>query len=220
MKSDTNDVVASTRNWYQERYENTLVQRNILLLIVLLSVVLVTTGVIVSGKIIASKSVEPFVIEIEPRTGITNVVNPVNRENITTNRALAEYFIVTYIRSRETYNVGSYDYNVSNIVRVLSAGNVYQSFRVAIAQNPQAPAKIYADKTSTTLELRSIQFLDDSTAQVRFKLTESGIYTRTFNKIATLKFEFRTITLTNEERHINPLGFTVTSYSVDEEILR
>jgi type IV secretion system protein VirB8 len=221
LATGENNLVADTKNWYAERYETILVQRNILFIVMFFSICAIISGLFVIEQLSISKTVEPFVIEVEDKTGITNVVNPLSRIELTTNESLNTYFILKYIRARETYNAVDYQYNYGTIVRLLSTQSIYISFKNYINDNPKSPIKIYGTTTSTSLKVRSVQFIpSESKAQVRFTITETGGSSQgTMNKIATINFAYVQMEMTNDERYVNPLGFQVTGYRVDDEVL-
>jgi type IV secretion system protein VirB8 len=213
------DLIREVKNWYSDRYESLLVQRNILFLFVIISVASIFSSIFIIGRIASSKTIEPFIVEIEDKTGITNVVNPLSRKDLTTDESLNTYFIVQYIRARETYNEADYKYNHSTVVRLLSAPKVNSEFIYSINSNPKNPINLYGAGNSTSLKLRSLQFLEQGKAQVRFTITENGGNRAVFNKIATLGFEYQQMELTPGERQVNPLGFQIIQYRVDDEIL-
>ena len=70
--------VKETRNWYEERFDNITVQRNLLfiLLLVLLCLSIVSIGVV--AYVINTKRFDPFVIQIDDTTGMAKIVNPIN----------------------------------------------------------------------------------------------------------------------------------------------
>ncbi len=215
---DDKDLVTEVRNWYSDRYESMVVQRNLLLLLTCVMLLTILIGVFMVGQVTLSKSVDPFVIEVEQRSGITNVVNPLSRRDLLTDESLKTYFLMKYLRARETYSSVDYEYNYSTVLRLLSTREIYQQFKKSLSENPRNPVVLYGAKVQTTLKVRSIQFLDGAaTAQIRFSVIEStgGRY----DKIATITFNFVQMEMTNEERYVNPLGFQVTGYRVDDEIL-
>lgn len=219
QNDEQGELITEVSNWYADRYEHVLVQRNLLLLIVLLSFGVIMAGVVVVRQVSLSKSVDPFVIEIEERTGITNVVNPLSRKDLTTNEALNTYFIMKYLRARETYDYLVYRHNFSTVVRLLSSFSVYNAFKNFINNDPKSPIKIYGTNVSTTLKVRSIQFLEGTTAQVRFTIIRNGDNNAKSDKIATITFTYLQMEMTPEERYVNPLGFQVVGYRIDDEIL-
>ena len=103
-KTETSEVTACTnvvaaqqevkqlRNWYEERYDNITVQRNLLflLLLILLCLSIISIGVV--AYVINTKRFDPFVIQIDDTTGIAKVVNPLSSSILSGNEALAQYF--------------------------------------------------------------------------------------------------------------------------------
>jgi type IV secretion system protein VirB8 len=220
LTSVEDDAVTKIKNWYSDRYEYTLVQRNVLFLIAIISLATVLMTVIAMKQILDSKSIEPFILTIEDKTGITNVVNPLSRSDLTSNEALNRYFVVQYLRNRETYDPANYDYNYKNIVRLFSTPSIYSGFSIFLNSDPKSPLKMYGQSTSTKLKIRSIQFLDQGkTAQVRFTIIENNDEKRSSYKIATIGFVYAQMEMNMEDRYINPLGFQVTVYRVDDEVL-
>jgi type IV secretion system protein VirB8 len=219
VEDKKNEDIAELRNWYSNRNESLLIQRNILILLVMVAVIVIVSSVFVVDNIASSKTIQPFVVEIEDKTGITNLVNPLSRTEISSNQAIYTYFVAKYIRSREGYDSLNYQYNYRTIVRLLSTPKVYNEFWSYISGNSSNPISTYGDKNSTSIKFRSIQYLDDGVAQVRFSVFENSGLKRSFPKIVTLKFEFDAFDYTQDEREVNPLGFQITSYKVDDEIL-
>ncbi|MDP5109795.1 MAG: VirB8/TrbF family protein, partial [Rickettsiaceae bacterium] len=112
------------RNWYEERFDNITVQRNLLfiLLIVLLCLSIISIGVI--AYVINTKRFDPFVIQIDDTTGMAKVVNPINSQVLNGNEALAQYFIKKYVVARETYNPVDFTTLANKTVRLLSANSI------------------------------------------------------------------------------------------------
>ena len=66
------------KSWYSNRYQIVVVQRNILLLFTLVSMFSVAISIIFVKTIMSSKSLEPYVIEVEEKTGIATVVDQIS----------------------------------------------------------------------------------------------------------------------------------------------
>ncbi|AZL16431.1 VirB8 family type IV secretion system protein [Rickettsiales endosymbiont of Stachyamoeba lipophora] len=215
------DVVGEIKNWYYDRYSIVLLQRNLLVIVLIIVALGCLVGVIYLREISLSRTIKPFVIQVEDNTGITTVVDSVSSSNIITrNESIKNYFVIKYIRARETYSEADYKENYDNIARILSSQDVYLTFRRYIGDEKRSPITKYADKTVTTMQVRSIQYNDQGdVATVRFKLDEAGRLNGSYNKIATVKFSISPMTVSKEEMFINPIGFKVTSYRVDDEIL-
>ena len=52
---------------------------------------------------------------------------------------------------------------------------------------------------------------------LRFALHETAGNRQTFHKIAVVDFDYVPMELTESERDINPIGFQVTAYRVDDD---
>lgn len=213
--------LAETRNWYSDRYEVISVQRNLLLLVTIVALLGVGAAVFAVAELTASKTFEPYVIEVEERTGITTLVRQDSIESLTQNEMVKRYFIWQYVKAREGYDILDYEYNYGQIVRLFSSGQVYNGFYQMIkASNPESPVNLGRDATRR-VKMKSLGFLnpEKTKAQVRvlMEVTQQGQIKQTYHRIIILDFGFALTELTSEERLINPLGFTVTGYRNDED---
>lgn len=209
-------------NWYKDRYQRVLVQRKLLAAITVLSLICTLATVVVISQLTPLKTVDPFVIQVDQRSGITQVVDPTTVQELTGSEAINNYFIVQYLRAREAYHISDLAYNY-NLVRIMSeSGTVYPQF---VAEenpnNPQSNAARLGSTGTRTVKIESITYLRPQLAQVRLLIEEKSDnlgYTQQ-HMIATIGFQYIKMNLTTEERYIDPLGFRVTSYRLDEETL-
>jgi type IV secretion system protein VirB8 len=213
-----------SRNWYKDRYQAVMLQRRLLMGITVLSMIATLAAVIVIAQMVPLKGVEPFLIQVDPKSGITQMVNPLTAKEITSLESINNYFIVQYIRARESYNVRDISNNYA-IVRVMSdAEKVYGLFkREANPSNPQSVAARMGGAGSRVVKFKSISYSPNkpNQAQVRLLIEETAANggTLQYHKIASLVFEYAKLDLTSEERYINPLGFRIMEYRVDEDAL-
>jgi type IV secretion system protein VirB8 len=223
IKLNGGDVVTEVKNWYQDRYSLVLLQRNMLVIILIIMALCCFFGVLYLQKITSMRTIKPFVIQVDENSGITTVVDSLNPEEnvITRNESIKNYMLIKYVRARETYHYINYRENFENVVRVLSTGTVYSTYRAKLSDPNTSLIKKYDDKSFTTMKVRSIQYNDaGNVATIRFRIDEQGRFNGSYNKIATIKFEISPMTVRQEESFINPIGFKVTSYRVDDEILQ
>lgn len=211
-----------SRNWYKDRYQAIMLQRRLLMVVTVISMGATLLSMIVIARIIPLKGVEPFLIQVDSRSGITQMVDPLTVKEITALDSINNFFIVQYIRARESYNVRDIAQNYAT-VRVMSAPDtVYMAFRrEANPSNPQSVAARMGSAGTRTVKFKSISYIKPNQAQVRLLIEETAANggTLQYHKIASLVFEYAKLDLTNEERYINPLGFRVTEYRVDEDAL-
>jgi type IV secretion system protein VirB8 len=179
-------------------------------------------SVLVIAKLTPLKSVEPFVIQIDPKSGITQTVDPMTAEEISGNEAVHSYFLVQYIRSREGYSMQDLKRNYPT-VRLMSENLVvYPQFvRESDPSNPRSNTARLGTTGTRTVHIKSLTYLEPNKAQARLLIEEttaSGSVMQ-YHKIAVITFKYEKLALTTEERYINPLGFRVMDYRVDEETI-
>jgi type IV secretion system protein VirB8 len=201
------------KSWYSNRYQIVLVQRNILLLLATLLTVAMTASIIFVKFVVSSKSLEPYIIEVEEKSGVPTIVNQLTSQTLTADDAVKKYFINQFIHAAAGYDAKTYKAD-AEIVRLLSTQAIYADFRTRIN-----PRELGAD-SKIELRIKSIKFLDSANIQIRILRTtntkDRGVITK--NEVINMSFYFTNLTLTTEERLINPLGFQVTSFSITEEI--
>lgn len=222
-KKHTDEVlssVKSVKNWYTEQYEKAIVQRNILFVLILIFFILVVVSIIAISNISTSKTFEPFVIQIDETTGSAVIVNPVQNDVLLSNESLSQYFIKKYITARETYNKVDFENYARQVIRLLSSQNIYSQYLSYIRIPDNDPLQKYAEKNSTIIKIKSWSKLDSTTSTkylVRFSLLETGGNKLVFNKIAVVEYKYVPMDLKEDERDINPIGFQITGYRVDDD---
>ncbi len=201
------------KNWYANRYQMIVVQRNILLLFTLVSMLAVAMAVVFVKNIMASKSLEPYVIEIESKTGVPTVVEQMTAQHFTGDQMIRKYFINQFVHAASAYDPKTYKMDAEK-VRLFSTPGVFSEFRNRIN------AKDLGANSAIEVRIKSVQFPDQNTAQIRLvrQVNMEGFDPIMKDEVVTMNFYFASLDLTLEERLINPLGFQVGKYLVAEEI--
>ena len=231
FKRSQQEVSDGSKHWYQDKYQNVLTQRNILALIAIFSLVTAAMAVLAVMRLSPLKTVEPYLIQIDEKTGITQRVEPVTQEMYAANPAIDRYFAATYLNRRESYNANIYYYNYE-IVRLMSSRPVFNGYAAQV--NPENEAG-YVKKLGAygkrEVKVRSMIYLPSPTGttssatsskiiQAKITTTESSPNEGEVKTywLVTMTFEYATLDLTEDEQWLNPLGFTVTSYQIHKEI--
>jgi type IV secretion system protein VirB8 len=200
------------KSWYSNRYQIVVVQRNILLLFTLISMLSVAVAVLFVKNIMSSKSLEPYVIEVESKTGIATIVNQMTAQNFTGDQIIRRYFLNQFIQAASGYEPKTYKLDVDKI-RLFSTPDVYNDFRNRIN------ARELGTDSRIEVRIKSVQFIDGNTAQIRvLRLISINDKITTKDEIITMNFFFTDLNLTMEERLINPLGFQVSKYAIADEV--
>lgn len=209
--------VKIVRNWYEEKYDKVVVHRNILFVLLFVSLIISITTIIAIAIVVNSKQYDPFVIQIDDSTGMATIVNPITSTVLEGNEALAKYFIKKYVIARETYNPVDFDTSARKTVRLLSTNSVFMNFIGYIRNKEIDPTIFYGQKNTTFLTVKSWSKLDAKKYMLRFSVNENEGDKKTFNKLAVIDFDYVPMELTDAERDINPIGFQVKGYRVDDD---
>lgn len=212
--SETKKTKSKIKSWYSNRYQIVVVQRNILLLFTLISMFSVAVAVIFVKNVMSSKSLEPYVIEVEEKTGIATVVDQLTAQNFTGDQMIRKYFINAFIHAASGYEPKTYKQDVEK-VRLFSVPGVYSDFRNRINARELGP------DSHIDVRIKSVQFTDGNNAQIRImrQISDGSSEARIKDEIITFGFYFvPEMNLTMEERLINPLGFQVNKYMIADEV--
>lgn len=214
---DNNNELKIVRNWYEERHDNLIVQRNVMVLMLGISLILLIVMILAIAIVVNSKQFDPFVIQIDDSTGMATVVNPVGDDVIEGNEALAKYFIKKYVIARETYNPVDFDTTARETIRLLSSGAIFWNYLGYIQNKDLDPRIVYGQKNTTFLIVKSWSKLDKKRYMLRFSVNETGQDKKVLNKIAVIDYDYVPMELTENQRDVNPIGFQVKGYRVDDD---
>jgi len=203
--------------WASERYESILTQRNLFVLITIIALGGLSIAMLSAVKIMNSKEIMPFVIQVDESTGTTTIVNPLGSEILSGNDSLSRYFIKKYISARETYNAADFDTVALKFVKLTLTDNLYFSYYRYISNKETDPRKIYGATNSTYMKVKSWSKLENDKFICRFSIHETAGGLRVWNKIAIVKAKYVPMELDPEEQDMNPVGFQLTDYRVDED---
>lgn len=204
------------KSWYYDRYNMVVIQRNLLLLMVILSLLTISFSMIFVKYVTASKSLEPYVVEIEEKTGIATVVDTVSVKKYTDDKITKEYFVNQFINAFKSYNSRTYNSD-RELVRLLSSSKSDVFSRYKTEMNPNK----LGTNSSLNIKVKSIIFTSDNNVQIR-TLQEGSIDSEKVAKheMITIGFKFfPNMNLSYKERMINPFGFQILEYSSIEEKL-
>lgn len=185
---------------------------------------LATASVAAVAALAPLKEVVPFVIRVDQATGVPEVMTALTDGRESYDEAVARYFLARYARVRESYSFAERQ-NIFHEVTLMSAPEVTRQFSDFFnATNPKSPQYLYGRDTHASIRIRSISFLGDQLAQVRFTRTERNEREKLKKEtlwVSTIQFEFDPkAEISTEDRLVNPLGFIVRNYRVDPEVVQ
>lgn len=168
------------------------------------------------------KTVEPFVVRVDRATGAVDVMTALKSERpLTYDEAVTKHFLAQYVRAREGWLAPAAEANFRQ-VSIMSTPAEQQRWADAFRpSNPLSPQVAYGPAGEAQVDIRAITFIADGVANVRFHRTirQSQQITES-DWIATIAFAYVKAPMAEGDRLRNPLGFQVTSYRADPEVVR
>lgn len=154
------------RDWYMRRYLYPISERSFLIIVA----IILLTALLLSSTNTSSISVEnnerPFIVPVEDSMDHFSLIKPLAKSSESAQEAIAKYFIIDYLRTREEYipaemHGKKLQYKIKKIKSSSSkqVQTEYQNYMNY--QNPYSPTTRYKDHTSRSIDIRSVHFDKD-----------------------------------------------------------
>jgi type IV secretion system protein VirB8 len=184
--------------------------------------------------ILPLKKEVPYLIMADAFTGQATVATLrgdfSSPKSITQSEALNRSNVAQYIIGRESFDSAMMALRDWTLINSMSSSNVRAGYAVIhAADNLESPYKIYGKDRSIRVKILSIQ-LDQrgqgenarKSATVRYQRSiynkKNGATEPLDSKIARLEFTYKAnLEMDEKQRYVNPLGFQVTEYTVDND---
>jgi type IV secretion system protein VirB8 len=180
--------------------------------------VLVALGLL--WALLPLKSFEVVTLLVDKTTGFVEVAQPLERGGPLSEReAVKRANVVRYIRARETYDPKGLRDNFE-LAALYSTGAAEKDLENDFAaSNPNNLMKRFGPDMTISIIVKSVIFLNDQTAAVRFSTTRKSEHGDpvTDHWVANVRFRYTSQPIRNDWRFDNPLGFQVFEYRKDQE---
>ncbi|EJF87071.1 virB8 family protein [Bartonella rattimassiliensis] len=162
----------------------------------------------------------PLVLRVDNTTGAVDVISIMREHETSYGEVVDRYWLNQYILNRENYDYDTIQLNYETTA-LLSAAAVQQEY-YKIFDGENARDKLLSNKARITVKVRSIQPNGYGQATVRFTTQQhesNGTIGPKQHQIATIGYTYVGTPMKLSDRLLNPLGFQVTSYRSEPEIL-
>ncbi len=172
------------------------------------------------------KQTEPYLIRVDNTTGVIDVVPPYGGQ-ATFDETITRYFVSHYVSVCERFNsaTAQSDYEECGAFHDARRNQVwYEQWN---RNNPQSPLNVHKDGSTAAVQVSAVTFLTSAngstqTAQVRYLKSERASpdsAERLMPWIATLQYSFTPPSADPRNRRWNPLGFKVTQFTTEPEVI-
>ncbi|MEG3085373.1 VirB8/TrbF family protein [Sphingomonas sp. PB2P12] len=168
------------------------------------------------------KTVEPYTLLVDRQTGYVQALKPVDGQLVTSDSALTQSFLVQYVIAREGYDYTALQSDYRKVA-LWSGGQARADYLTTMqASNPASPLARLPRSTTIDVEVKSVSPLGRNAALVRFdtRRKDAGGQARILGSwVAIVRYSYSGAPMSVADRMINPLGFRVTSYRRNPEVL-
>lgn len=218
---DRQQYYEKASTWDQEIIANALKSRNRAWILAMICMVISILSLLTLLSVLPLKTFAPYVVEVDKNTGYLEVAKGLEgNNNLSEDEAVTQANLVQYVSTREQYNPAILKENYEKIA-LMSEGQTLKEFQeLWSAQNPDNPSIKLGSKSSIDVKIKSVSFLNDKTASVRFlKETREHDQTKISHWNAIVQFQYSQKPMRMADRFSNPLGFQVVSYRINPESL-
>ncbi|ECL3697442.1 type IV secretion system protein [Campylobacter coli] len=187
-------------------------------LIAFISIFIAIISIIAVVLLTPLKTIEPYVIRVDNTTGMVDILTMLDEKEIKANEALDKYFISTYVKAREGFL--NQDYLLTQLMSSEKVANEYR----ALYEGDNARDQILKNSNEVSVQILSIVLGESNgvkTATVRAIITTKNLTskgTTQATKVITLSYDYILAKASEENRFLNPLGFKVLTYRIDDEV--
>jgi type IV secretion system protein VirB8 len=168
------------------------------------------------------KTVEPYTLMVDKTTGYVQALKPLDQAKIAPDAALTQSFLVQYVIAREGFDMATLNANYRKTA-LFSADTARTSYLQQMQiSNPAGPLVLYPRTTMIDVRVKSVSPIGGNAALVRFDTVRSDAGAQPqppSSWVAVIRYHYSDAPMSLEDRFVNPLGFQVTSYRKDAEVL-
>lgn len=232
-KQAANDFVKAAKEFEQSRIGDIERSRTVAWRVAIGACVVAIVCAVALMMLTPFKEVRPYVIRVDNNTGKTDIVTMLSNEQSEYGEQVAKYFSAMYVDLMESYDWYTVQKQIDNAL-LFSDANM-QNKILNKYKKVNAPHKVYKDKQRITIKITNATLIDEKgLMQVRFVKSVEPVNGGTYNPqenatfpkpivtnhIATLGYEYVNVPTLDDIRLVNPLGFTVKTYRVDDVIAK
>lgn len=179
-------------------------------------------GIMAGVAGLRQESPPPTVLRVDNATGAVEALTIQKETEVSYGEVVDSYFLNKYVINRESYDYATIQ-SMYDTTRLMSGFDAWQSYS-SMYSGPNARDVVLNNRSIITVNVRAIS-ADPNTgiATVRYTTQQKNSNGQTGplqHWIATVGYTYLRSMMTVEERRINPLGFAVTSYRSDPEVVK
>ncbi len=166
------------------------------------------------------KEFAPYVITKDNSTGYIEVTRGLKPGDLQDDEAVTMANIVQCLTARETFDAQDVKDNFEQ-VNLCMAERALTEYRTLYKKgSAESPVQLYGYEGIVSVQIKSVQILSPTTGSVRFQTTLTMRERETVDHwVAAIQFRYVQKPTSLADRFKNPLGFQITRYRRDQEMV-
>lgn len=208
------------KDWESEKYRSARGRARVWAWIAGIASVLTFMSIAALMMVMPLKETIPYVIEVDRVSGITEVKRAITEGGVSESEAITKYFIVDYLTAREAYLYDRAQVDYVKVQKMSSQEVASIHYTWFQPSNDESPLNVFGRSGTVEIQIRNVSFIDQDTVTIPIKRIEmaKGQMVEKY-EVVTLSFQYLQDPATEEDRFINPLGFQVTAYRKDPQLV-
>ena len=168
------------------------------------------------------KTVVPYTITVDRQTGYVETTQGLKPGLLSQDSAVTQAFLVQYVLAREGFDASDLQANYRKVALWSFGDAKTQYLRSMTTSNPASPVRTLPNTTVVQPTIKSISLLSRNSALVRFDADRHDYGAPTGDRqsyAAVIGFRYTGAPMKMGDRFLNPLGFQVTTYRRDSEMI-
>lgn len=217
-KSSKNPNAAET--WEYQLYASASASKRRAWILSFFLMGITTISLLTLLMVLPLKTFEPYIITVDRSTGFLEVTRGLADTDLSSDEAITQANLVGYVNARETYNPATLEKNYYSVLGKSDAKALKEYSELWDGQNANNPSRMYGKKTTIDVKIKSVNFITDNIASVRFiREKRTAQQVTVSHHEAVIEFQYTQKPMKMADRFLNPLGFQVTSYRLSQEVL-
>jgi len=213
---------AEAASWNRDRLQSMRTSHRIAWAIAGAAALIAILEAIALAVLTPLKTVQPYTLMVDKTTGYVQALKPLDAATIAPDAALTQSFLVQYVIAREGFDLATLNDDYRKVA-LFSAGAARTSYIGEMqVNNPKSPLMLYPRTTVVEVRVKSVSPLGPDAALVRFDTVreDKGAEAQPpASWVAVVRYRYSLAPMKLDDRFVNPLGFQVTSYRKDPEVL-
>lgn len=219
LQMNKEEYYQSTKDWAYEIFQSKSLQLRWALCGLIAMTILLSLSLLSNLYFIPLKEKVPYLYAFDHATGEITKIGILEPTTLTANWELSRYLLIRYVINYESYDYDNIETPYQQ-VWAQSGDKVRKQYEDSVnSSNNNSPIHVYGKDKYITVQVISMNILNDNTVDVKFEKTlhdrASGSQ-QFIQKEAIIKWEFTTAEVTQKMLERDPLGFKVTYYQVSQ----